>query len=100
MDTVPHTLLRGWMTSRAAWVIVRSGRRSRRSIRGRQAERWEHHQALQSVGGLQSKKNIKPFVIDYDNTNLLLSVVDTGFLIWLESQTRADVLDLVSLPKD
>jgi hypothetical protein len=35
-------------------------------------------QALQSVGGLQSKKNIKPFVIDYDSTNLLLSIVDTG----------------------
>jgi hypothetical protein len=57
-------------------------------------------QALQSVGGLQSKKNIKPFVIDYDSTNLLLSVVDTGFLIWLDSQTRGDVLDLVGLPKD
>lgn len=57
-------------------------------------------QALQSVGGLQSKKNIKPFVIDYDNTNLLLSVVDTGFLIWLDSQARADVLDLVGLPRD
>jgi hypothetical protein len=56
-------------------------------------------QALQSIGGLQSKKNIKPFVIDYDSTNLLLSVVDTGFLIWLDSQTRADVLDLVTLPK-
>jgi hypothetical protein len=57
-------------------------------------------QALQSVSGLQSKKNIKPFVIDYDSTNLLLSVVDTGFLIWLDSQTRTDVLDLVGLPKD
>jgi hypothetical protein len=57
-------------------------------------------QALQSVGGLQSKKNIKPFVVDYDNTNLLLSIVDTGFLIWLDSQLRADVLDLVALPKD
>ena len=57
-------------------------------------------QALQSVGGLQSKKNIKPFVIDYDSTNLLLSVVDTGFLIWLDSQTRADVMDLVGLPDE
>jgi hypothetical protein len=57
-------------------------------------------QALQSVSGLQSKKNIKPFVIDYDSTNLLLSIVDTGFLIWLDSQTRTDVLDLVGLPKD
>jgi hypothetical protein len=57
-------------------------------------------QALQSVGGLQSKKNIKPFVVDYDSTNMLLSVVDTGFLIWIDSQARVDVLDLVGLPKD
>jgi hypothetical protein len=55
-------------------------------------------QALQSVGGLQSKKNVKPFVIDYDSTNLILSVVDTGFLIWLDSQNRAEVLDLIGLP--
>ncbi|MDB5411177.1 MAG: hypothetical protein JWL84_6089 [Rhodospirillales bacterium] len=55
-------------------------------------------QALQSITGLQSKKNMKPFVLDYDNNNLLLSVVDTGFLIWLSSQDRNDLLSLVDLP--
>lgn len=43
-------------------------------------------QALLSVPALQSKKNIKPFVLDYDQTEKSLSVVDRGFLIWLSTQ--------------
>jgi hypothetical protein len=55
-------------------------------------------QSLQSISNLQSKKNIKPFVLDYDNTNLLLSVVDKGFLIWISKQERSELLDLIGLP--
>jgi len=55
-------------------------------------------QALQSVPALQAKKNIKPFVLDYDRSNLRLSVVDKGFLIWLESQDRKQLLEVTDLP--
>ncbi|WP_296817221.1 hypothetical protein [Thiobacillus sp.] len=55
-------------------------------------------QALQSTASLQVKKDIKPIVLDYDQTNLKLNVVDRGFLIWLESQDRKDLLELADLP--
>jgi hypothetical protein len=55
-------------------------------------------QALQSVPALQAKKNIKPFVLDYDRSNLRLSIVDKGFLIWLESQDRKQLLEVLGLP--
>ncbi|MBW7970032.1 hypothetical protein [Bradyrhizobium sp. BR 10289] len=55
-------------------------------------------QALQSVPALQAKKNIKPFVLDYDRSNLRLSVVDKGFLIWLAAQDRGTLLEMVGLP--
>lgn len=48
--------------------------------------------ALQSVPALQAKKNIKPFVLDYDQTERKLSVVDRGFLIWLSTQPIDDIL--------
>jgi hypothetical protein len=57
-------------------------------------------QALQQVSNLQIKKNIKPFVIDYDSSNLLLSIVDKGFLSWLSSQDRSELLELVDIPID
>jgi hypothetical protein len=55
-------------------------------------------QALQFTASLQVKKEIKPIVLDYDQTNLLLRVVDRGFLIWLQNQDRKDLLDLADLP--
>lgn len=57
-------------------------------------------QALQSAASLQVKKEIKPIVLDYDQTNLRMNVVDRGFLIWLENQNRGDLLDLAGLPTD
>lgn len=56
-------------------------------------------QALQSMASLQVKKDIKPIVLDYDQTNLRLNVVDKGFLIWLASQDRNELLELADLPK-
>jgi hypothetical protein len=55
-------------------------------------------QALQSTASLQVKKDIKPIVLDYDQTNSKLNIVDHGFLIWLENQDRAELLDLAELP--
>ncbi len=56
-------------------------------------------QALQATASLQVKKDIKPIVLDYDQTNLRLSVVDRGFLIWIENQDRNELLELADLPK-
>jgi hypothetical protein len=55
-------------------------------------------QALQSTASLQVKKDIKPIVLDYDQTNLKLNVVDRGFLIWMANQDRKDLLELADLP--
>jgi len=56
-------------------------------------------QSLQSTSSLQTKKDIKPIVLDYDQTNLRLNIVDKSFLIWLSKQDRNDLLDLVGLPR-
>lgn len=55
-------------------------------------------QALQSVAALQIKKNIKPTILDYDQTNLRLRVVDRSFLIWRENQNVEDLIELSGLP--
>lgn len=57
-------------------------------------------QALVSIPALQSKKNIKPFVLDYDQSNLKLSVVDKSFLIWLSVQDPNELLEMVGLPSN
>jgi hypothetical protein len=57
-------------------------------------------QALQATASLQVKKDIKPIVLDYDQTNLRLNVVDRGFLIWIENQNRLELLELADLPKE
>jgi len=56
-------------------------------------------QALQSTASLQVKKDIKPIVLDYDQTNLKLNVVDLGFLIWIANQNREELLELAELPR-
>lgn len=55
-------------------------------------------QALQAAASLQVNKDIKPIILDYDQTNLRLNVVDKGFLIWLDSQERNELLELADLP--
>ncbi len=54
-------------------------------------------QALQSSASLQAKKEIKPIILDYDQTNLRLNVVDSGFLIWLNKQDRYELLSLAGI---
>lgn len=55
-------------------------------------------QALKSVQNLQIKKAMKPFLFDYDSTNLRLRVVDRRFLLWLLNQDRNELLDAIDLP--
>jgi hypothetical protein len=57
-------------------------------------------QSLNSIPALQARKNIKPFILDYDRSNLRLSVVEKGFLIWLAVQKRNDLLEMLDLPTD
>jgi len=55
-------------------------------------------QALASVASLQVDKNIKPIILDYDQTNCRLRVVDLGFTIWLGHQVRSELMELAGLP--
>ncbi|MEW5733810.1 MAG: hypothetical protein AB1921_03090 [Thermodesulfobacteriota bacterium] len=57
-------------------------------------------QSLQASAALQVKKEIKPIILDYDQTNQRLRVVDRSFLIWLDHQNRNDILSLIDLPID
>lgn len=54
-------------------------------------------QALRSTTSLQTSKDVKPIILDYDETNLRLNVVDKGFLIWLQYQDSGNLLELVGL---
>jgi hypothetical protein len=55
-------------------------------------------QALISTASLQiTKLNIKPIVLDYDQSNRRLEVVDKGFLIWLTHQGRDELLEAAGL---
>ncbi len=49
-------------------------------------------QALKSSASLQSKKDIMPIIIDYNQTGRRLNIVDKGFLIWLQHQNVEDLL--------
>jgi len=55
-------------------------------------------QALQSTASLQIAKDIKPIILDYDQTNTRLNVVDRGFIIWLQNQNRAELFEELGLP--
>lgn len=50
-------------------------------------------QALTSIASLQVAKNIRPIILDYDQTHRILNIVDRAFLIWLAYQ---DVSGLAS----
>jgi hypothetical protein len=67
--------------------------------RGQELNSGNVTQSLKSATSLQIKKDIKPMVLDYDQTNLRLHIVDKSFLIWLSRQDRNQLLDLVGLIK-
>lgn len=55
-------------------------------------------QALIYAASLQVKVNIRPIILDYDQTSRRLNVVDRGFLIWLAMQDTNELLDMIDLP--
>jgi hypothetical protein len=55
-------------------------------------------QALQSTASLQVAKDIKPIILDYDQTNSRLNVVDRGFVIWLQNQDKRELFEELELP--
>lgn len=55
-------------------------------------------QALKSTSRLQVSQGVKPLVLDYDQSLQRLNVVDRSFLIWLGSQDKRELLELVDLP--
>ena len=65
--------------------------------RGENLNQGNVTQALQSVAALQIKKDIKPMVLDYDQTNLRLNAVDRSFLIWLDNQNRKELLEIAGI---
>jgi hypothetical protein len=71
---------------------------SRSHPQGKELNPGNITQALQSTAALQVKKEVKPIVLDYDQTNLRLRVVDSSFLIWLDKQDRNDLLSLAGQP--
>lgn len=54
-------------------------------------------QALQSSASLQVTKNIRPIIMDYDQTTRVMNVVDRSFLIWLALQDRNQLLAEVGM---
>ncbi len=54
-------------------------------------------QALQSSASLQVTKNIRPIIVDYDQTTRVMNVVDRSFLIWLALQDRKELLSEIGL---
>ena len=57
-------------------------------------------QALQSAASLQTKKNIMPIVIDYDQTGKKMNIVDKGFLIWLNHQNIPELMTDLGIAVD
>lgn len=54
-------------------------------------------QALNSISSLQIKKDIKPIVVDYDQTQKKLNFVDRGFLLWLAHQDTSELKEEVGI---
>jgi|TARA_A100001391_G_scaffold42915_1_gene24925 AAA+ ATPase superfamily predicted ATPase len=54
-------------------------------------------QALQSAAALQVTKNIRPIIIDYDQTTRVMHVVDRSFLIWLALQDRNNLIEEIGI---
>jgi hypothetical protein len=56
-------------------------------------------QALQKIASLQLEKGIKPFVLDYDQSNNRLNIVDRSFVIWISTKKESELLELIGLSR-
>ena len=67
---------------------------------GNQLNEGNITQALQSAASLQVTKNIRPIIIDYDQTTRVLNVVDRSFLVWLKYQDRKQLLSEMGIEEE
>lgn len=65
--------------------------------RGKELNAGNVTQALKSVVSLQLAKSIQPIILDYDESNLILHIVDRGFIVWLNVQEKADLMAMIGL---
>jgi len=54
-------------------------------------------QALRNCSRLQQKKHVQPVILDYNANENRLKVVDSGFLLFLEREDTADLLDVMKM---
>lgn len=54
-------------------------------------------QALRNVGKLQHIRRVQPVILDFDSTENMLRIVDSGFTLFLTSQDRRVLKDLIGL---
>jgi hypothetical protein len=60
--------------------------------RGKQLNNTNIRNALRKVNELQWKRDIKPFVVDYDETATILHIVDKSYYIWRKRQDVSELL--------
>lgn len=54
-------------------------------------------QSLNHIASLQKDNNTKPIILDYDESDRRLSVVDRGFIIWMENTAEEYLLSFAGL---
>lgn len=54
-------------------------------------------QALRNSSRLQQKKHVQPVMLDFNTSDNRLRVVDSGFLLFLEREDTADLLDVMKM---
>jgi hypothetical protein len=65
--------------------------------RGQKLSNTSIRNALKKVNELQWKRDIKPFVVDYDEAATMLHIVDKGYYIWRKRQEVTDLLQRIGL---
>jgi hypothetical protein len=65
--------------------------------RGRSLNSANIRNALKRVNELQWKRNIQPFVVDYDEAGTTLHIVDRGYYIWRKHQQLPELLAHIEL---
>ena len=65
--------------------------------RGLELSRANIRNALKKVNELQWRRDIKPFVVDYDEAATMLHIVDKGYYIWRKRQEIPELLQHIGL---
>lgn len=57
-------------------------------------------QALENVGKVQHKHHVNPVILDFDQTENQLRITDSGFILYIASQNRRDLIQRIGLDPD